>query len=100
MPVESMTPFPQWSYGRIPSYGIIYGVIRTTIYLPEDMKTAIEREAVNRGSTEAEVIRRAVEQHLDAEWVPSREFPLFDEPLGFNLAGRVDQPLRDPDWTK
>ena len=74
-------------------YGIMYGVKRTTIYLPDGMKAAVEREASRRGVTEAEVIRTAVRDHLDEAPTPLREFPLFDEPLGFDLAGRVDELL-------
>jgi hypothetical protein len=33
---------------------------KTTIYLPEELKTAVEREARRRGSSEAEVIRQAI----------------------------------------
>jgi len=33
---------------------------KTTIYLPDDLKSAVEREAQRRGSSEAEVIREAV----------------------------------------
>ncbi len=33
---------------------------KTTIYLPEELKRAVEREARRRGESEAEVIRRAI----------------------------------------
>jgi len=33
---------------------------KTTIYLPDDLKAAVEREARRRGISEAEVIRQAV----------------------------------------
>lgn len=33
---------------------------KTTVYLPDELKTALEREARRRGSSEAEVIREAV----------------------------------------
>lgn len=33
---------------------------KTTIYLPDELKQAVEREARHRGSSEAEVIRQAV----------------------------------------
>ncbi len=43
------------------SGGTIYGMSRkTTIYLPDDLKSAVEREALRHGVSEAEVIRRAV----------------------------------------
>ncbi|MPZ52725.1 MAG: ribbon-helix-helix protein, CopG family [Acidimicrobiia bacterium] len=33
---------------------------RTTIYLPDELKKAVEQEAARRGESEAEVIRRAI----------------------------------------
>jgi predicted transcriptional regulator len=33
---------------------------KTTIYLPEDLKAAVESEAARRGLSEAEVIRQAI----------------------------------------
>ena len=74
-------------------YGIMYGVKRTTVYFPQEMKAAIEREAARRGVTEAEVIRDAVDAHLSDASPPLIELPLFKEPLGFDLAGRVDELL-------
>ena len=41
--------------------GTIYGMNqKTTIYLPADLKAAVEREARRSGSSEAEFIRRAI----------------------------------------
>lgn len=33
---------------------------KTTVYLPDELKAAIEREAARRGESEAQVIRRAL----------------------------------------
>lgn len=41
-------------------YGTMYGVHRTTIYLPEDLKDRLAQEARRRGVTEAQVIREAL----------------------------------------
>lgn len=38
---------------------------KTTIYLPDDLKSAVSREARRRGIAEAEVIRRAIAQALE-----------------------------------
>jgi len=38
---------------------------KTTLYLPDDLKEAIEREARRRGDAEAEVIRTAIAAGLD-----------------------------------
>lgn len=43
--------------------GTIYGMsVKTTIYLPEDLKKAVENEARRLGQSEAEVIRHAITQ--------------------------------------
>jgi hypothetical protein len=71
----------------------IWHMRRTTVYFPDEMKTAIEREAASRGVTEAEVIRSAVASHVGNIDTPERRFPLFDEPLGADIAGRIDDLL-------
>lgn len=38
----------------------MYGMQKTTVYLPDALKAAIESEARRRGSSEAEVIRQAI----------------------------------------
>jgi hypothetical protein len=40
--------------------GTTYGVDKTTVYLPADLKAALAREARQRGVAEAEVIRAAI----------------------------------------
>jgi hypothetical protein len=35
-------------------------VIKTTLYLPEDLKRALEREAKRRETSEADVVRQAI----------------------------------------
>ena len=35
-------------------------MVRTTIYLPEELKGAVERRARHEGVSEAEIIRRAI----------------------------------------
>ena len=42
----------------------MYGMKRTTVYLPEEMKARLEAEARRRGVTEAEVIRVAVDKEV------------------------------------
>jgi len=79
------------SIDGITRYGIIYGVKRTTVYFPDEMKAAIEREAKRRDVTEAEVIRTAMSALLHDAAPPPIDLPLFREPLGFDLAGRVDE---------
>ncbi len=40
--------------------GTIYGMIKTTIYLPVSLKREVERQARQRSCSEAEVIRQAI----------------------------------------
>lgn len=72
----------------------MYGVKRTTVYFPDEMKTAIEREARRRGVTEAEVIREAVAKELAS--TPRRRYitPAIPEGFGEDIAGRVDELLK------
>lgn len=60
---------------------------KTTVYLPEALKSAVEREARRRGSSEAAVIREAVAAAVTA---PRPRGGLLDaEPF----AGRADELL-------
>lgn len=42
-------------------------MVKTTVYLPEDLKYALGRVAAARGESEAEVIRVALQSLVDAE---------------------------------
>lgn len=42
----------------------MYGVKRTTVYLPDDLKARLEAAAKTRGVTEAEIVRQAVDKEL------------------------------------
>jgi metal-responsive CopG/Arc/MetJ family transcriptional regulator len=42
----------------------MYGMKRTTVYFPEDLKRRLEAEAKSRGVTEAELIREAVDKEV------------------------------------
>jgi predicted transcriptional regulator len=66
----------------------MYGMFRkTTIYLPDDLKAGVEREAKRRGCSEAEVIRAAVASALSR---PRPRAALID---GEPVAERVDELL-------
>jgi hypothetical protein len=55
----------------------MYGVVKTTVYLPEELKRRIEETAARTGRSEADVIREALERHTANE-PPEPRFPLFD----------------------
>lgn len=60
---------------------------KTTIYLPEELKFAVEQMALRRGCSEAEVIRRAV---ADAVQRPAPSAGFLN---GDAIADRVDELL-------
>ena len=96
MAIESLEPstqFLQLLAGGNRIYGIMYGVKRTTIYLPDEMKAAIEREATRRGVSEAEVIRGAVEADLRTRPTRRIQTPVFPDGLGEEIGTRVDELL-------
>jgi hypothetical protein len=75
-------------------YGIMYGMKRTTIYLPDDLKAALERTAAATGTSEAEIVRGAVAAATAEHASPHPKLPLFSsgEPT---LAEHVDEALAD-----
>ena len=71
----------------------MYGMKKTTVYLPEDLKSALGRVAAQKGRSEAELIREAI-RDLVRDSEPSRpRLPLFssDDPT---LARRFEEELR------
>ncbi len=65
---------------------------KTTVYLPDDLKRALERVAEARGCSEADLIRDAV-RALAREAAPPRpRVPLFKSGKP-RLAERVDRAL-------
>ena len=70
----------------------MYGMRRTTIYLPDELKAALERTAVAEGKSEADVVRGALAAATIDQRYPKPRLPLFDsgDPT---LADRVDEEL-------
>jgi Arc/MetJ-type ribon-helix-helix transcriptional regulator len=69
-------------------------MVKTTVYLPEDLKASLERVAAERGRSEAELIREAI-RTLVGDGAPARpRVPLVAMPLGDPTAAeRVDELL-------
>jgi hypothetical protein len=75
----------------------MYGVKRTTIYLPEDLKAELERLAKAEGRTEADLMREGIQGLVDERTRPRPSFPLFDSGGALD-ASRVDELLAgDPE---
>ena len=66
---------------------------KTTVYLPDDLKAALERTAAAQGRSEAELIREAVRKLTQDAEQPRPRLPLFrgKDPT---LARRFDEELR------
>jgi hypothetical protein len=72
-------------------YGRMYGMVKTTVYLPEELKRRLEQAARSRGTSEAEVIRDAIDAFTLQER-PRPRLPLFHSGRG-DIAERVDELL-------
>lgn len=75
-------------------YGTMYGMKRTTIYLPDDLKARLVAAARAEGRTEADIIRGALRDTLDRREPSRLTIPLFESRgRQTNLAERVDEAL-------
>ncbi|MEU9830533.1 ribbon-helix-helix domain-containing protein [Streptosporangium sp. NPDC048047] len=55
-------------------------MLKTTVYLPEELETRLEAEAAATGVSKAELIRRGIAMLLDGSTRPrhTRALPVFD----------------------
>lgn len=76
------------------TYGTMRSLRKTTIYLPEELKSRVQRAARANGVSEAEIIRTAIERYTHADSRPRPKLPLFNsgDPT---LAERVDEILAE-----
>jgi Ribbon-helix-helix protein, copG family len=84
-----------WACGSVadigsPTYGIVYGMEKTTVYLSTDQKRALERAARDSGRSEAELIREGID--TVTRRVAEPMVPLFESGIP-DLAERVDEEL-------
>ncbi|HYM61650.1 MAG TPA: CopG family transcriptional regulator [Thermoanaerobaculia bacterium] len=71
-----------------------YGIRRTTIYLPDDLKRDVERAARTQDRSEADVIRDAISAAVRMRETPIPRVPLSARGLGDpGIAERVDEAL-------
>jgi hypothetical protein len=69
-------------------------MVKTTLYLPEQLKAAVARLADERRVSEASVIREALEEKVTRGARPRPKVPLFPEGLGDpTIVLRVDELL-------
>jgi Arc/MetJ-type ribon-helix-helix transcriptional regulator len=69
----------------------MYGMRKTTVYLPDDLKRKVERVAADHRMSEAEVIRAALNEYT-AHRPPRPRAGTFSHG---SLADRVDELLRE-----
>jgi hypothetical protein len=72
----------------------MYGVKKTTVYLPDELKRNLEAAALASGVSEADLIRQGIEHVVELELTPKPRAPLFasGDPT---LASRVDEILAE-----
>jgi plasmid stability protein len=70
----------------------MYGMQKTTVYLPDELKRALSRAAARRGVSEAELIREALRSITRDAEPPKPRLPLFESGLP-DLAVRADEAL-------
>ena len=70
----------------------MYGMKRTTVYLPDELKAALERTAAPTGTSEAELVRSAIAAATSEDASPPPRLPLFDSGNA-TLSERVDEEL-------
>jgi hypothetical protein len=70
----------------------MYGMKKTTVYLPDDLKRSLERAAERSGRSEAALIREGIQTVVAMQSPPRPRIPLFrtGDPT---LAERVDEAL-------
>ncbi len=71
----------------------MYGMQKTTVYLPDGLKRALAELAARRGQSEADIIREALSALTAAEGPPPPRLPLFRSGKAA-LAERVDVHLK------
>ena len=74
-------------------YGTMYGMEKTTVYLPNHLKEALRRAARRTGRSEADLIREGVALVSASSDTPAPRLPLFESGQP-DLAERVDEALR------
>ncbi len=69
-------------------------MMKTTVYLPERLKRALERMAAEEGRSEAEIIRGALQAVVESRQRPRPRLPINDQDLGDpGIAENVDRYL-------
>lgn len=88
---ETCKPLSASEDARYATAGTIGGMsVKTTVYLPDDLKAALSREAARRQCSEAEVVRDAISRAV----ARPRPRPGIIKGDGEPIAERVDELLK------
>ena len=72
----------------------MYGMRKTTVYLPDDVKESLKQMATDEGRSEADIIREAIRATVLTRKRPRPRLPLTSQGLGGpSAAERVDSLL-------
>lgn len=72
----------------------MYGMVKTTVYLSESLKLRLESVARQKGCSEAELIRSALEHYTTEHVRPRPRVPLYDgQGIPPDLAERDEEHL-------
>jgi hypothetical protein len=74
-------------------YGIMGGMEKTTVYLPDDLKRALRRAARSTGRSEADLIREGIGIVAGTHRIAEPKLPLFESGQP-DLAERAEELLR------
>jgi hypothetical protein len=72
----------------------MYGVKKTTVYLPDELKRNLEAAALTSGISEADLIRQGIEHVVEIQLTPKPRAPLWSSGDG-TLAEHVDEILAE-----
>jgi plasmid stability protein len=72
---------------------MMYGMRKTTVYLPDGLKRALEELAARRGESEADIVREALSALVASEGPAAPRLPLIRSGKP-TLAGHVDDHLK------
>lgn len=70
----------------------MYGMMKTTVYLPPELQKALKTLAARRGCSEAVLLREALSQYVVEASAPAPRLPLF-RATGPSIAQNVDDAL-------
>lgn len=90
-----MTHSFKWRSGLPPCVANVwdtYGRVKTTVYLPDELKRALSRVAIERRCSEADLLREAVARLTGEAEAPAPKLPLFRS-AGPSVAEDIDSAL-------